>query len=191
MKNKCKVRLGFFAALMLVCIFISSPKYFPALICSVTIHELGHVFAAKFRKIALYELRLGIFGAALAPKSTLYSYADEIILCLGGPLFNLLSAFAASRLLSGVDMFIMSSLALGSLNLLPIIGFDGGRIFSSVLCMLFSPRTAERILKMISFIFIFILWSFSLYLLIRTGASLTAFVFSVSLFAKIFLPQAT
>ena len=104
---------------------------------------------------------------------------------------NFLSAFAVSIFFDTepLEYFKMSSFALGALNLLPISGFDGGRIFSAFLSMLFSPRTVQSVSKVISFILIFTLWCFSVYLLIKISASLSLFMFSLSLFAKIFLPD--
>jgi hypothetical protein len=55
--------------------------------------------------------------------------------------------------------------------------------------LILSPDTANKLLKMISFFLIFCLWSFSVYLLIKNAASLTVFIFSISLFVKIFVPQ--
>jgi hypothetical protein len=44
-------------------------------------------------------------------------------------------------------------------------------------------------MSIISFIFIFTLWCISVYLLLKISASLSMFIFSVSIFCKIFLPE--
>lgn len=191
MKSKCKFKLGFFAVLMLASLAVSAPHYFPALICSVVIHESGHLVMARLLKIPMYELKLGIFGASLVPSNTLFSYTDEILLCLFGPLFNFLSVPMAFYFfkIPVSSMFTLSSLALGFLNLLPISGFDGGRIISAILHRLLCADLARRIARVISFVFIFSLWCVSVYFIMRVGASLSLFVFSVSVFAKIFIPD--
>ena len=188
---RCKISVGVFAILMIITLSVASPNYFLPMLCSIAIHELGHVLMAKVNRIQLRELKLGIFGAALSPQNYLYSYKKEILLCLGGPLANFLSAFAVSSFFDTepLEYFKMSSFALGALNLLPISGFDGGRIFSAFLSMLFSPRTVQAVSKTISFILIFTLWCFSVYLIMKISASLSLFMFSLSLFAKIFLPD--
>ena len=193
MKTKCKIRVGFFVALMAVSVYISSPDYFPALICSVAIHEAGHIIAARAVGIRLTGLRLGIFGAALSVDDTLFSYKKEAILVAGGPAFNFLSVLLLKPLpiAAELNIFFSSSLALGFLNLLPVYGFDGGRIAAAVLSVFFLPRTTEKILKLLSFIIIFSLWCISVYLLMRVGASLSLFVFSSSLFCKIFVSELT
>ena len=73
---------------------------------------------------------------------------------------------------------------------LPVKGFDGGRSFSCLLLSKFSPRTVATILDTTSFFCIFILWSASVYFIMRAGAYLSLFVFSASLFARMFLPDA-
>lgn len=190
MKVKLKIKFGFFAVLLLLVLAISSPDYFPALLCSAALHELGHIAMARACGIRLICLKLGIFGAALSPESSLYSYKKEIILCLGGPAFNFLTALTARNFFlaaPNAEIFIASSLALGTLNLLPITDFDGGRAVNAVLCSVLSVDTAARLMRAVSFIFIFSLWCCSLYLLLRAGASLTLFVFSAALFSKIFI----
>lgn len=187
---KIKYKVGFFAVLMLVTLIVTSPRYFPALICSVTIHELGHILAAKIKNIRLSELKLGILGASLFPKDQLFSYGDEIFLCLGGPLMNFVSVAVCIVLrVSPSSFFLMSSLALGTLNMLPIHGFDGGRILSAFLHMRLSPQNARRIAKVVSFVFLFSLWCVSVYFLLRRAATLSLFVFSVSVFVKIFISE--
>ena len=189
---RCKISVGILAVFMIITLSITSPHYFLPMISAIALHELGHVLMAQLSKIRLRELKLGIFGAALSPESYLYSYKKEILLCLGGPLANFLSALAVSEFFDPepFEYFKMCSLALGSLNLLPISGFDGGRIFTALLSMIFSPRTVQVISKFISFVLIFTLWSFSVYLLLKISASLSLFMFSLSLFAKTFLPDA-
>lgn len=189
---KYKLKIGFLAVLMLLTLALTSPRYFPALVCSVTLHELGHIIVAKLRGIGLSEMKLGIFGASLMPKNQFFSYADEILLCLGGPVMNFLSVAVCIALkLPSSSLFVMSSLALGILNLLPIHGFDGGRILRAFLLMRLSPRAAGILSKIISFIFVFTLWCVSVYLLLRRAATLSLFVFSASIFAKIFISDET
>ena len=194
MKSNCKIKIGFLALVMFLSLLITSLDNFFILFTAVAVHELGHILMAKFCNIRLRELKLGIFGAALTPTSTLYSYKKEILLALGGPLFSFACTFAVRAFSSGgasTDTFAAVSLMLGCINLLPIAGFDGGRITHCILCVVLGPRSAGRILKLLSFTFIFILWLCSVYLLIKLGVSLNLFIFSLSLFTKIFIPNQT
>lgn len=188
---RCKISVGVFAVIMIITLSVASPRYFIPMLLAIALHELGHIVIARLINIRLRELKLGIFGAALSPESYLYSYKKEILLCLGGPLVNFLCAIIVSSFFytEPFEYFKMCSLALGVLNLLPVSGFDGGRIFTALLSMIFSPRAVQVISKFISFVLIFTLWSFSVYLLMKISASLSLFMFSLSLFAKIFLPD--
>jgi membrane-associated protease RseP (regulator of RpoE activity) len=78
---------------------------------------------------------------------------------------------------------------LGILNLLPIREFDGGRILGALLCRVGSQRAAQKTVNALSFFCVFTLWSFSVYLLLRFAASLSLFVFSISLFFKLFIRE--
>lgn len=192
MQKKLKIKIGFFSLLLFLILALTRPDYFSALFIAVSIHELGHLVGARLCRIPLKELKLGIFGAGLTPSNSLISYKKEIILCLFGPLANFFTVFICFvfkiKITSPVFYnFLLSSFALGTVNLLPIESFDGGRILSALLFLFISQDRARRIVSVISFIFIFSLWSLSVYLLLRTASSLSLFVFSSYLFAKIFL----
>lgn len=190
MRSKIHVSV-LFVFLLLVTLYFS-PQIAPAIILAVTVHELGHVIAARLCGISPDQFKLGFLGATIVVQRSLYSYMKECIMCIGGPLANFLSAliiypFCDTSLLC--RSFWLYSLSLGILNLLPIKSFDGGRIFSSLLLCKLSPKTVESILNFTSFILIFTLWSVSIYLLLKISSSVSLFVFSVAVFAKIFLPD--
>ncbi len=190
MKAKCKIKIGFFGILTLISVYITSGAYVPALIASVTLHELGHIVMAKLCGIELAELKLDFLGAALSPQNVTYSYGKEILLCLGGPLFNFVSALLFYSVLKcSNNLFIVSSIVLGTLNLLPVHSFDGGRVGEALLCIALGPQTATKIMRCVSFVFLFTLWCVSVYFLLRASVSLSLFVFSASMFSKIFISQ--
>ena len=190
-KQSTKIKLSFSGAIMIVALFLTHSYLSLAALIAASLHEIGHIVAAKALKVDLYELKLGIFGASLSSSPMLCSYKKEIILCLAGPLVNLISALAVfiffSPLSDGMELFMNASLFLGFLNLLPIYEFDGGRILNSIISLHFSVKTANRITRISSFILIFILWSLSVYLLLRLSSSISLFVFSLSLFSRVFL----
>lgn len=185
-----KIRIGFFAIVLAIALIITHS--FEALACFLAafIHELGHIIAARISDVNFREMRLTPFGASLIPSSTMGSFSDEIFICAAGPAINLLCALLVSFIPAScdlLDLFILSSLFLGILNLLPISSFDGGRILFSIIEAKSSFLFARKIVYVSSFILIFSLWTLSLYLLIKTASSLSLFVFSCSLFAKLFL----
>ena len=189
---KSNIHISVLFIFLLLALLYFSPERSPALLLAIGIHELGHILAAKLCGIKIGTFKLGILGAAIVPHRLLYSYKDECILCIGGPLANFLFAFltyAFCDFSMFSESFCLYSVSLGVLNILPIKSFDGGRIFSSLLSCKLTPKLTETILNTTSFILIFTLWSISVYLLLKISSSVSLFVFSVSLFAKIFLPD--
>ena len=179
--------------MLFLSLFLSSGYYALIPLTSATLHEAGHIAAAKFRGVSFCRLNVGILGARLSASTGVCSYKDEIVICAAGPAVNFICA-AVGEALRGLynfeseaySLFFLSSLCLGILNLLPIKSFDGGRILSSLLSHIFGISAAEKALGVLSFLSLFALWSISLYLLLKTAASLSLFVFSLSLFASLF-----
>ena len=192
-KTSLKIRLSFSGAIMVLALFLTHSYISLAALLAAALHELGHIVAAKVCGIPLDELKLGIFGASLTSKALLCSYKKEIILCLAGPLVNLTSALLVLPFYNTENgfssLFISASLFLGILNLLPIYEFDGGRILFCMLSLRLSLKTSTKIIRTSSFILIFSLWCLSVYLLLRLSSSVALFIFSLSLFSKIFLTQ--
>ena len=189
-----KIKVSFFSVLLFSSLILTKSHYALIPLSVAIIHELGHVICAKARRVRLESLDIGIFGARINLDHAIYSYNDEIAVCIGGPAINLISADVAAIILhtfdiysNGAYFFIFASLSLAILNLLPIKSFDGGRILFAILAKHLSLERAEQILAVSSFISLFLLWAFSLYLLLRTSASLSLFIFSVSVFATIFI----
>ncbi len=188
-----KIKISFFAIMLFVSLIISGGLYSLIPLFAAVLHELGHIFAARIRGTKLSCLNIGILGARLSMPNGICSYTDEIIICAAGPVVNLSSAYIMYLINTRFDthneiigIFIIASLCLGILNLLPIKTFDGGRILSAFISKLSNIEKAEMTVNFLSFIFLFILWSMSVYLLLRTSSSLSLFIFSISLFASFF-----
>lgn len=188
-----KIKVSFFFLVMAVSLFLSHSYISLAAFVAAILHEIGHVVAARICDIPLKEMKLGIFGAAITPDSNLCSYKKEIFLAISGPLVNILSVLLCLRMTANtnsfISMFVVSSLFLGILNLLPIDDFDGGRILKCCLLLKLPPNRVAKICDLISFLLIFFLWIFSAYLLLRLSASLSLFTFSISLFCKTFISR--
>lgn len=157
---------------------------------AILIHESGHLLAARLLHMKPRGVSADTVGIRLLFRGHPPSYGKEIFLCAAGPLANLLTLLIALPLKNSDNTFFLSvSAALALLNLLPIEGFDGGRILHGTLLLFLSPTLADRILDLFSFLFLFILWCASVYLLLRTGNELSLFFFSAALFFRIFLQK--
>ena len=177
--------------LLLFCMISTTPLgQLSACLLAALLHELGHIAAAKLLDINLSGMKLDVLGARLNTQGKLYSYSSMILLCLAGPLTNLLCfafAFPFSETHTWAREFCYSSLSLCVLNLIPIEGFDGGRILHGILSGFLPPDLTDRICTALSFASILTLWLLSVWLLLRTSGALTLFVFSCCLFGMLFI----
>ena len=152
-------------------------------------HELGHLCAARLLKIPIRTLRLDLLGARLDTVGRMLSYGEEWLLCWAGPMFSFLLS-GGLALFWNVSPFARllscASLLLGLLNLLPIKGFDGGRMLAAAISATMGERSAEYVLRLTSFLFLFLLWAVSVFFLLRAGDGLSLFCFSMSLFSHFF-----
>lgn len=164
-----------------------------ATLLAVTVHEGGHLVAAALIGTKPNRFSLRTLGARLEVDTAELPYGKEMILAAAGPIANLLGAayalplavIASNTLFEPVCFFIAASVGLAILNLLPIKSFDGGRILNCALSLI-SDRFADgKLAGAISFLSLFALWSTSVYLILRTGASLSLFTFSVTLFVRL------
>ncbi|MBO4980023.1 MAG: hypothetical protein J6D16_06415 [Clostridia bacterium] len=159
-------------------------------LAAILIHEAGHLLAAHLMHMKPSGVSADTVGIRLLFRGVPPSYGKEILLCAAGPAANVFSLLIALPLCQENGGFFLSvSAALAILNLLPIEGFDGGRILHSTLCLWLAPDTADRISQVFSFLFLFVLWCVSVYLLMRTGSELSLFLFSAALFFRIFLQK--
>ena len=191
-----KIKISFFAVMLILSLVLTSSCYAFIPLIAAAIHELGHIICARLLGIRLSGFELGIFGARISTNTSLCPYSAEFMIAAAGPFCNLISADVTAIIckISGEyseisKMFILSSLALGITNLLPIKTFDGGRMFSALMSKFFNISFVEIILDILSFLSLFFIWGVSLYLLLRTSASLSLFVFSLSVFSNIFIAE--
>lgn len=161
---------------------------FPATLLAATLHECGHLLAAHLLGIRLKLLELDIPGARLVPLGALPSYRAEGLLAAAGPATSLLlgvltlpfgGAFATATR--------TTTLSLALFNLLPISGFDGGRVLFSLLATRLCEQGARRVLAVTTYLCLLLLFSLSSCLLLRYGENLSLAVLSASLFARLFL----
>ena len=163
------------------------------LMLAIGFHELGHYGMARLQGVRMRRLTFGATGLRMLTDHRAFpSYESELWIALGGPCGNLIGNalfFALARMSGSAHLLILCqeliplSLFLGIWNLLPIHGFDGGRVLH---CLLLrgrcAPACAQRILCMTSAACFVLLWTLSIYLLLRTGRAFSLFWFCVQLF---------
>ena len=156
-------------------------------VISAIIHECGHIFFAEKNKASelpeacLTGFRIKIHGM---------SYREEMLVAMGGPLFNfavgiLFSfAFRSTPFHSYSAVFAMTNFMTAFSNLLPIEGYDGYKILYCLGSMIFDDVSAfESALLRLSLLLSSSLCFLSLYLILKVGEGYWIFVifFSVTL----------
>ena len=156
---------------------------------AATLHELGHLAAAGMMKIPLGAMHFDLLGARIDVKGRILSYGEEWLLCMAGPLASLFGSivgFLFWRHSTLAIVFSCASLILGLLNLLPIQTFDGGRMLECTLLSFTTPQHTVAILKGCTFLFLWLLWAFSVYLMLKIADGISLFFFTLSLLSRFF-----
>ncbi len=188
-RHPFRLRMGLSLVFFALSVFLLDVKMALPAVLAAGFHECGHLLAARLLKIDLTEMKLDLFGARLSVSSADISYHNEFLLSLSGPLFSFLLApvsvlFPENPFLQSLSF---SSFFLGMLNLIPVRGFDGGRMLYSALSFLTTQAVADFFERLFTGAFLIILWGLSVYLMLLSGGGLSLFVFSVGFFCKIFL----
>ena len=190
MKERKWLRIAPTACVLLMLILMGDQgRVGSATVVAVLLHESGHLLAAWLLGVRMRGLRLDLLGARLDTDGRMLSFGEEWLLAAGGPMASLLTAALAALLWTAcawARAFSCVSLVLGLLNLLPIRSFDGGRMLACSLQAVADAKVSARVLNCTSFLALFLLWSASVYVLLRVGDGLSLFCFSLSLFLRFF-----
>lgn len=155
---------------------------FFAVALAALVHELGHVVSALLLGVKICTFSLSPMGGVLAFDFSRTSYAKEVLVHLSGSVMGAVFA-SASHILFGsrADLFINVSLSFSVLNLLPLIGLDGGgALLAFMSCFLF-PDTAYRVFHSVSTVFIIVIWFAVVCYEVKFGANIGLIVFILAL----------
>lgn len=207
MEKKLKTAIG---VLMAITAMAISEKIYVFLIYifAAILHEAGHLLAAKTLKLKIRQIYFDFSGVRIAVDSNTASYVSEIILALAGPIANLSVATmvylpliqsssweeisaetelflstGSLTLLGASGFFVLSSVIQACINLMPIKSFDGGRALYCFLLLKSDIAIAQRTVSLLSAVFAFLLWTVSLYMMLKVASGLGLFVFSSSIFS--------
>lgn len=104
------------------------------ILSAAIIHECGHTLALLLSKNGVARVVPRAMGLYIVPKRPM-SYPEELIVCLAGPLANIVTAACLIPLLRdrGVFFFAAVNFLLAAVNLLPMFTLDGGRALRAAL----------------------------------------------------------
>lgn len=154
----------------------------------IALHELGHLVMARWVGVEVRGVRIGLLGARLE-LAGLMSYSKEMAVALGGPMANLLSAAAVYPVWrgnggDGLLLFLVVSVLLAAVNLLPVGTLDGGRVLYCGTARLWGEDAARGIRGVTTGVFLGGLWLFSVYGLLLSARFLSLFAFSFCLLLR-------
>lgn len=181
--------------ILIFAFFLVSKKFEIFAICygSMLAHEVAHAIAALLIGLKPDKIKLQPYGVCLTLKNKIiYSYADEVILYLSGPLLNLLlSLFSLVFLGRGkyADYFYTANLLLFFLNLLPAEPLDGGTLLKKTLTRFFGMKFSNIFMKIISAILFVLLFAVGILLIYKTGFNASVILLSGLLLVNIFTAE--
>lgn len=149
-----------FLLLFLWFVFFKNILSFIIFFLVVCAHELGHYFVAKKLGYRLNSFYIAPYGVNLNYKEKIFSYKDEILIALAGPIVNIfLSILCVAlwwifpQLYHNFHEFVFESMILALVNLLPCYPLDGGRIFVGILSNNMPRKKAIKIVYSLNYIF--------------------------------------
>jgi len=186
--NRLSKYLAVIAALVTL-LGISASAHPVVLILSYLIHELGHIALARLVGGKIKKMSVGVFKLALGYDASSLPYKKELLVCIGGIIFNLVSVFVTLLLFKErgeiLSFFITCNISLALINLYPVSVLDGGRILKLTLLGIFSSERAEKISNTVSFVCALVLWLFAVYLQLVFSVNISTFIISVFLLIQL------
>ena len=148
-KVKVCIWFSFFAV---ICLFLAIGQNPWGLWCisASFLHELGHLAAFLYKGSPPLEVHFEYSGIRMVPKKQLYPLGQDIFFLVSGSAVNFF-CFLALWLLK-IPIPALFHLILGTFNLLPLQGLDGGQILRISLERLLGPQSGGAISTVVSWI---------------------------------------
>lgn len=184
-----RVNISIYFAVFIACILVLDRTGLAsyALLC-IFIHESGHFLTLKIMKIPVEEVSFKLFGINITLRGDAsLSYRQEIALALAGSTANFITCILTYTLYSAeifkwqAGVVFAFSLLLGGFNLLPIGSLDGGRALEALLCRKTNCCAAEKIVNVLSVVFIVPLVIAGVYMIYKTGYNFSLLMASIYL----------
>jgi stage IV sporulation protein FB len=149
----------------------------PALI----LHEWAHILAAAAVGMTITEMELFPFGCAAKMQCFAMSRAKEIIVAAAGPAVNMIAAcaiFIVDRYspFEYAGKLISANIAIATVNMLPALPLDGGRIARAAFASFMGFRRATKFTSLMGIFFAAIIVSVGIYAAVEGAVNPSFFV---------------
>ncbi len=164
----------------------TSPHPVILILCYI-IHESGHLCFSRIAGAKMRRFKIGALHLSISYDTSDLSFKREILVQLGGVIFNLLFALFALpfRQSELAFFFVTCNVSLVIMNLYPISILDGGGILKNLLFMILPRDVSEKLSKAVSFVCAILMWLVAIYMQIIFSANLSLFIISVLLLIEI------
>ena len=158
-----KLNSNFYFIVVITFMLVIDKSYYCILsILFALLHELGHILIILLKNLRVSKIKFGIINIDMIYDNSSFlniNYKDEFLIYISGPFVNFVLYLMFIFVYCVNNIYIFKIMAyqnffLGIINLLPIESLDGYKILSLVLSRKFDINTCEKILNIISIIFL-------------------------------------
>ena len=177
--------------LILLFFYINFSIYALIILACILIHELGHIILIKLHKYKILDVEITPCGINIIING-LAPYKTDILIALGGPVFNIIAAGLIFLLIQGagnssiLTFAFLTNIIYAALNLFPVASLDGGRVLACILKIYFPETIARNIFAVISAVFLIILSICALFILMLTGYNFSLVLLCAYLFYTVY-----
>ena len=186
------VSIGFVGFLCLM-LYVDRAGMMLPTILAVTLHEFGHltallIFGAKPQRVELKVGAVAIIG------NFVLTVKQRFIMLLAGSTVNFIVfvlLYCLYFVLQNLYLlnFSLVMFVVGVINLLPILGLDGGEILSLIFIRFMKLKSANKLVLVFSIVTILFVLSLGLQVLNNTKTNFSLIIFGIYLFLGILVSK--
>lgn len=143
-----------------LCIIMGEFEKYLFCVVAVILHETGHLIPMKFFGKIPDKIKIMLFEIYISDRfREERTRKQNIIIILFGPFVNFICFilfFLIYLVCGGVFLNLaIANLSVGLFNIMPVITLDGGQLLFLILTQRLTEESAQRVVNIITFIFIF------------------------------------
>lgn len=159
---------------------------------AVLIHEAGHIITMILLGYKPQKIKISLFEISITDRFRhKRSFWQNFFIILFGPFTNFICFILYYLLyLYSNDIFLpiaIANLSVGLFNFLPVLSLDGGQLLYIVLCRKLKESVSEKIVDVLTFLFIFPLFALGFLLLFKSKYNFSLLFVSVYLIFSLVL----